>query len=629
MIRLLIVEDQNTILQLLKSYLERESNLKIVAIAADGKVAVDKVGKYRPDVVLMDVEMPGIDGITATRIISQRYPKTKVLILTSHNSDRVFNLALQAGAKGYILKTTPARELIEFIQSVHQGKLQLKSGLVQRFQPDSQPIPSQEKFSALSSPKLPAPPTPKPPYFFIGVLLNLAVWSSIIIYWKVTPPQYTSEWGIKLLETQTGVDLNLPNIGTAEADNNSGNRQDSRTDYVYIASDPAVLEKAAEVINMSVGEFGKPEITVDDDSNIISLAIEGDLPLEAQHKAYVFHQVLTQKIDSLREAEIEREDRQTQTTIDEARQKLDVAQERLSTYQASSSVNSEEQVRQLANNLEELRLQQAELSAEEQGSNNLSQQLEKELELSSQDATAAYQLLEDNVYQEQSQKYAQVRTELTDLLSRFTSENPLVVNKQAELDEATVALQQRAAFLLGREVSRNELERIAYLTLDPKVKTVRQEVFKDLITNQANRQKLEAQIRELKAQTERLESRQQDVAQEKLRLDSLQRDLKVAEAIFATALAQLDLNKESVYSIYPPIQLIKEPTLPKEDKPTSPNLRLLLLAGMAGSFLVTTGLILLWFERQPSQLQASNSPRLSSLSSVRDRTDSANSRRNN
>ena len=163
----------------------------------------------------------------------------------------------------------------------------------------------------------------------------------------------------------------------------------------------------------------------------------------------------------------------------------------------------------------------------------------------------------------------------------------------------TNALQQRAMFLLNRSVNKQELERITYLTLDPKVKTVRQEVFKDLITNKANQQKLEAQIQELERQREQLESRQKNIAQEKLKMDNFQRDLQVAEAIFASTLAELDMGKEHAYAIYPPIQLVKEPSLPQENHPTSPNVHLLLLAGMAGSFLVTTGLLLVWFEKQP------------------------------
>ncbi len=596
MINLLIVEDQQTILQLLKIYLEQEPDLNIVAVAADGQIGIEKVEKLRPDVVLMDVEMPGIDGITATRIISERYPETKVLILSTHDDDQILNKALQAGAKGYILKTTPAQELIEFIRSVHQGYLQLGSGLVQKLPLETNPIPSSRQ-------KLPALPSPKSPYFWLGILLNSVVWLLVLVYWKVTPPKYTSEWGIKILETETGVQLSLPSVGKASSNSSSGkSRQDVREDYVYIASDSTVVEKAAETIDMPAGEFGKPEITTDKDGTIISLAIEGDTPIEAQQKAYTFHHVLTQKIESLRQAEIERQEQYTQTTLEEARQKLDTAQKELSKYQVSSSLSSEEQIRKLASNLEDLHRQQAELSAQEEGLKNLSQQLGKELDLSSTEATAAYQLLDDDVYQKQLQQYAQAKTELAKLLSRFTLKDPSVINKQAELEEVTTALQQRATFLLNRSVSRKELERITYLSLDPKVKTVRKEVFKDLISNEANQEKLEAQIQELEKQMVQLEGRQRSIAQEKLKMDNFQRDLKVAEAIFATTLAELDLGKEHVYSLYPPVQLIKEPSLPKENHPTSPNLHLLLLAGMAGSFLVTTGLMLLWFERRPSGL---------------------------
>ena len=617
MINLLIVEDQQTILQLLKIYLEQESDLKIVSIAADGRVAIDKVDKFRPDVVLMDVEMPGIDGVTATRIISQRYPEVKVLILTTHDDDEILDLALKAGAKGYILKTTPAQELIKFIRSVHQGHLQISSGLVQKLVPEDRPIPSQQKLPVRSSPT-----SPKYFYLSLGILLNFVVWLIVAVYWKIAPPKYTSEWGIKILQTEAGVELNLPNIGQASSDSSSAKSpQDTRTDYIYIASDHSLLEQAAEKIGMSAGDFGEPEMVTEEDGSIISWAVEGDTPLEAQQKAYIFHEILTQKIENLRQAEIKRQEQHAQLILESARQKLDSAEDKLSTYQVSSSLSSEEQIKQLASNLEDLYRQQAELSAQEQGLNNLSQQLGQELKLSSAEATAAYQLLDDDVYQQQQAQYAQARAEVANLLSRFTAENPSVVDKQAELEEATLALQQRATFLLNRALSRQELERITYLTLDPKVKTVREEVFKDLISNDAEVQKLAAQIQELEKQMAKLESRQRNIAQEKLTKDSFQRNLQVAEAIFTTTLAELDLGKENVYSLYPPTQLVKEPSLPQENQPTSPNLRMLLLAGMAGSFLVTTGLMLRWFEQQPSSMRMSMSRTQLPSSSVDFKTD--------
>ncbi|WP_019507448.1 response regulator [Pleurocapsa sp. PCC 7319] len=609
MINLLIVEDQQTILQLLKNYLEQESDLRIVAIAADGQVAIDKVDKFRPDVVLMDVEMPGVDGISATKIISERYPEVKVLILSTHDDDQIFNLALQAGAKGYILKTTPAPELIKFIRSVHRGRLQVGSGMVQKLPTEYNPVISRDNFNGQQRPDLfsTQKPASRTPYYLLGVLLNFLVWLVVVVYWKIAPPQYTSEWGLKVLGRGTGVELSLPSIGRASSNSKSEQSgEDIRVDYAYIAADSSILERAAIEAGLSAKDFGKPEIITDEEGSIITLMIEGDTPIKAQQKAYAFNHVLTEKIDKLRQAEVERQEQHTQKTLEKARQRLDSAQEKLSSYQVSSSLSSEEQIKQITNNLEDLYRQRAELTAQEKGLNNLSQQLGEELNLSSTEATAAYKLLDDDVFQQQLELYAQGRGELNNLLSRFTAVNPAVIEKQSELEETTTSLQERAAFLLNRSVSKQELERIIYLTLDPKVKTVRQEVFKDLISNAAEEQKLEAQIQELENQMGRLESRQRNIAQNKLKMDRFQRDLQVAEAVFATTLAELDLGKEHVYSLYPPLQLIKEPSLPKENQPTSPNLRLLLLGGMAGSFLVTTGLILLWFERQPASLSTPN-----------------------
>ncbi len=628
MINLMIVEDQQTILQLLKLYLEQAPNLKIVAVAADGQIAIEKVDKYRPDVVLMDVEMPGIDGITATRIISERYPETKVLILSTHDDEQILNQALQAGAKGYILKTTPAQELIEFIRSVNQGYLQLGSGLLQKLPETHEAIPRNKPIAHNSSrqdsrQRLSLLPSPKSLYFWVGISLNCLVWLLVVAYWKLVPPTYTSEWGIKILESQTSVQLSLPSIGKATSNSGSSTRtrQDPRKDYIYIASDLTLVKQAAEMIEMTSGEFGKPEITTNDDGTIISFGVEGATPIEAQQKAYTFHQVLTNRIENLRQAEIQRQEQHIQTTLKASRQKLDTAQKNLSQYQVSSSITSDEQVRQLASNLEELYRQKAELSAQERGLNNLSQELGRELNLSSTETNYAYQLLEDEIYQKQLQQHAQAKSELTSLLSRFTSQNPAVINKQAQLQELTNALQQRAMFLLNRSVNKQELERITYLTLDPKVKTVRQEVFKDLITNKANQQKLEAQIQELERQREQLENRQKNIAQEKLKMDNFQRDLQVAEAIFASTLAELDLGKEHAYAIYPPIQLVKEPSLPQENHPTSPDVNLLLLAGMAGSFLVTTGLLLVWFEKQPFLGEPSISRKKLSASSFHSKID--------
>lgn len=133
MIKVLIVDDQTPVQDFLIASLEKESGLEIVGTANNGKIAIQQVAALRPDVVLMDIDMPGLDGLAATKIISERFVETKVLILSIHEDDTYLNKALQVGAKGYLLKTTAATELINAIYSACKNYFQLGPGLLEKY----------------------------------------------------------------------------------------------------------------------------------------------------------------------------------------------------------------------------------------------------------------------------------------------------------------------------------------------------------------------------------------------------------------------------------------------------------------------------------------------------------------
>jgi DNA-binding NarL/FixJ family response regulator/biotin carboxyl carrier protein len=130
MIRILLVDDQNIVRQGIQALLEPRPKLKVVGTAQDGNSAIEQVGTLMPDIVLMDLEMPGISGITAIQKICQQFPKTKVLVLSSHESQEYVTQALQAGAEGYLLKNTLAEELEQAIWSLYRGHLQIESRLL-------------------------------------------------------------------------------------------------------------------------------------------------------------------------------------------------------------------------------------------------------------------------------------------------------------------------------------------------------------------------------------------------------------------------------------------------------------------------------------------------------------------
>ncbi len=133
MIKVLIVDDQKTVQEILGGYIKEEPHLEFIGCANDGQEALDMIKAHRPNIVLMDIEMPVLDGITATKIISEQFLDTKVLIISVHNEDSYLNTALQVGAKGYLLKNTPAKELINAVYSAYKGYFQLGPGLLEKY----------------------------------------------------------------------------------------------------------------------------------------------------------------------------------------------------------------------------------------------------------------------------------------------------------------------------------------------------------------------------------------------------------------------------------------------------------------------------------------------------------------
>ncbi|MEA5572857.1 response regulator transcription factor [Calothrix sp. UHCC 0171] len=132
MIRLLLVDDQSLVRQGLKAILSLETDLEIVGMAENGEEAIAQVEALQPDVILMDVRMPVMNGANATRIICEKYPQMKILVLSTYDEERDVSDVIRAGAKGYLLKDMPSEELVNAIRCVNSGYAQLAPGLLER-----------------------------------------------------------------------------------------------------------------------------------------------------------------------------------------------------------------------------------------------------------------------------------------------------------------------------------------------------------------------------------------------------------------------------------------------------------------------------------------------------------------
>jgi DNA-binding NarL/FixJ family response regulator len=131
-LRVLIADDQHLIRTGLGMILESEEGIEVVGGAADGAAAVRLARRTRPDVVLMDIRMPGTDGIEATRQLSAAADPVRVLILTTFDADELVYAALRAGASGFLLKDAPAPELVSAVRVVAEGHAMLAPAITRR-----------------------------------------------------------------------------------------------------------------------------------------------------------------------------------------------------------------------------------------------------------------------------------------------------------------------------------------------------------------------------------------------------------------------------------------------------------------------------------------------------------------
>lgn len=130
MISIVVADDQALVRQGIELLLKQNSEFNVVGTACDGETAIQQIEALKPNIALIDISMPRMNGIEATQIISQRFPFTKVLILSSHDDEERVAEALNAGAKGYLLKNTLAEKLSIGIHSICEGYYQIGPGLL-------------------------------------------------------------------------------------------------------------------------------------------------------------------------------------------------------------------------------------------------------------------------------------------------------------------------------------------------------------------------------------------------------------------------------------------------------------------------------------------------------------------
>jgi len=147
-IRLMLVDDHDVVRVGLKSFLQTQDGLSVVAEAGNGEKAIELALQVKPDIILMDITMPGMDGMEATRRLHTLCPECLVLALTVHDDKQYFMQMLAAGASGYITKQSAADDLVAAIRTVAQGNLYLQPALARWLLDDYQRLANQNTYSS-------------------------------------------------------------------------------------------------------------------------------------------------------------------------------------------------------------------------------------------------------------------------------------------------------------------------------------------------------------------------------------------------------------------------------------------------------------------------------------------------
>jgi DNA-binding NarL/FixJ family response regulator/uncharacterized protein involved in exopolysaccharide biosynthesis len=590
MVRILLVDDQKMVRELLREVLVPEPDFEVVGTASDGYTAIEQVECLKPDVVLLDIEMPDMDGMSATRQICQQFPFVRVIVLSSHDDDEYINEALRVGAVGYLLKSTPSEELTQIIRLIDRGYSHVSPGLLEKVTHSSVSMPSQnlaenisenntlngtatlDKTAAQTNQTTEEPSdsvtiqTPKSWrwYLKVGLLANVLVWLTTLLYLKLAPQSFTSKWAVTLPSSTSSTNVQFSELGEMQSFSESPYSSeigDPRENYKFLAETDELLATAANRLGQTSREFGEAKVSIVDNSTLMEFAIVGDTPEEARTKAISFQDAFDIRVEQLREADTKVQNISLQRTLNTSKEKLQIAQQHLAEFKANSGLSSSQQLQDLSKNIEDLRRQRSEAQAQLQQVNSRFIQLSGDLGISAQEAGSALLLQSDPIFQQYLTTYSSTSSQLTNLKTKFRIAHPAISSLEAERSAAVTALLQRAQSLLGQPI---EIASIEKLNLIDSGASQRDILFQELITSRSEQDGLKAQANELDRQILRLESRLAILGEQESKLNELRNEVRVAEVVFSSTLAKLDLSVTKVSNAYPNLSIVMSPNLPEK-----------------------------------------------------------------
>ena len=430
--------------------------------------------------------------------------------------------------------------------------------------------------------------------YFVAMTGPLAlIWFLAIAFIALAPDRYDSRMTLILPGTGVGASMNLESIGQASTNTSSAFSSPSLSpteNYKRLLMSDLVLNDAAVIAEADEAAFPEPTIKLIDQTNLIEVRLSASTPQKAQRQMEALRAAFNIALDNLREDEARTREDADAKRIADLEAKVDEAQQALIDFQGETGLVSLDQFAGRITALDQLKSSERDRRVRVAENGAATARLSRTLNISLSQARRAMQLKADPEFQELLTRYAKTVGEHTERSGTLGDAHGSIEALQAERDELQKELARR-----GKDLTGLDEERILTFA-DLAVTNVRESLFSDLTQRDSDTAGNHAALSELRRQIAEQSKNTEEQVSQAAKLADLLRDLRVAEAVFSSALAQLDTNKSDPFASYPLVQTLEAPSLPHGTSGPSP---LLVIAGaLAASIFIIIGFLLLWL-RQP------------------------------
>ncbi|NDV00528.1 GumC family protein [Pseudoroseicyclus tamaricis] len=430
-----------------------------------------------------------------------------------------------------------------------------------------------------------------PRYAGLFAIALVCVWAPITGYLKTAPLRYTSGMSLILPGAGSSASVNLDQIGQASSNSSSpfSSSSVSPTEtYKRLFGADRIVAAAAGEMDMRRVDFGQPRVELIDQTGLIHVSITGNSPDDAQARGEALLQAFFSEIEELRTDELHQRQQSGLGAIDDYRSSVLATRDEISRLQRETGLISAEQYGALVAEAETLAARVSDLGATLDDRTEAVAALQASLGTDARLAASALKLHADTEFAALTEEMSAQAALLSQARARFGESHPDVRAARSGYAAAEAEAMSRAARLTG-------LGEAELATLDISHVGSRAGLLSDLVAAEAERAGLAAEHAVLTERLAAVEARKLDLIEPAARLEDMQRDFRVAEAVFASAMARAETTKTDVYASYPLVQVLEDPSLPVE--PSSPKRKLAVAAGVAGSLFAMMGLLLGWIRR--------------------------------